>query len=93
MEPYIINLPDWIFEDLRRRLSETRWPTQIETGWEYGTDLAYLMELCEYWRTKFDWRAQEKILNQFNHFKTEIDDLNIHFIHQPSKEKNDEYTT
>ena len=45
MEPYKINLPDWIFEDLRRRLSETRWPAQIDIGWEYGTDHTYLMEL------------------------------------------------
>jgi len=88
MEPYKINLPDTVFEDLRRRLSETRWPAQIGIGWEYGTDLTYLMELCEYWRTKFDWRAQEETLNQFDHFKTEIDDLSVHFVHQRSKEKN-----
>jgi hypothetical protein len=60
MEPFEINFHDEVFEDLRRRLSETRWPNQIGSSWEYGTDLTYLKELCEYWRTKFDWRAQEK---------------------------------
>lgn len=85
MEPFEINFPDDIFEDLRGRLSETRWPNQIGSGWEYGTDITYLKELCEYWRTEFDWRAQEKTLNQFDHFKAEIDGQKVHFIHQRSK--------
>ena len=84
MEPFEIHFPDAVLEDLQRRLSETRWPTQIGSGWEYGADLSYLKELCEYWRTGFDWRAQEKALNRFDHFKTAIDDLTIHFIHQRS---------
>ena len=88
MEPFEINFHDEVLEDLQRRLSETRWPTQIGTSWEYGTDLNYLKELCEYWRIKFDWRAQEKILNQFDHFKTEIDSLNVHFIYQRSENTN-----
>lgn len=85
MEPFEVNFPDEVFEDLRRRLSATRWPGQIGSSWEYGTALPYLKELCEYWRTGFDWRAQEKALNQFNHFKTKIDGLNVHFIHQRSE--------
>jgi pimeloyl-ACP methyl ester carboxylesterase len=88
MEPFEINFHDEVFEDLRRRLSETRWPNQIGSSWEYGTDLTYLKELCEYWRTKFDWRAQEKTLNRFDHFMTEIDSLNVHFIHQRSENPN-----
>lgn len=88
MEPFEINFHDAVFDDLRRRLSETRWPNQIGSSWEYGTDLTYLKELCEYWRTKFDWSAQQKILNRFDHFKTEIDSLNVHFIHQRSENLN-----
>ena len=85
MEPFEINIPDEVLEDLRRRLSETRWPTQIGSSWEYGTDINYLKALCEYWETEFDWRAQEIALNQFGHFRAEIDRLNVHFIHQPSE--------
>ncbi len=88
METFKISLPDSVFEDLNRRLSETRWPTQIDSGWQYGTELTYLRDLCRYWQTKFDWRAQESTLNHFDQFKTKIDDLNVHFIHQQSKEKN-----
>ncbi len=87
MEPFKVNLPDSVLEDLRTRLSATRWPMQIARGWEDGTDLTYLRKLCEYWQTQFDWRAQERTLNQFDHFKTELDGLNVHFVHQRSKEK------
>ena len=51
-------------------------------GWDYGSNLDYIKELCEYWRTDFDWRAQEKKLNAFHHFKSEVDGLSIHFIHE-----------
>jgi len=72
--------------DLRERLSRTRWPDQIPgSEWGYGTDLAYLQELCEYWREKFDWRRQEALLNQHDHFRTEIDGQPLHFLHARSK--------
>ena len=50
--------------------------------------LDYLKELVEYWRTSFDWRAQEKLLNSFKHFKSEVDGLDIHFIHEGGKGPN-----
>ena len=49
-------------------------------GLDYGSNLDYIKDLCEYWRTDFDWRAQEKKLNAFNHYKSEVDGLSIHFI-------------
>jgi pimeloyl-ACP methyl ester carboxylesterase len=68
---------------LRDRLRRTRWPDQIaDLRWSYGTDQAYLRELVKYWIEKFDWRAQEKKLNRFPHFLTEVDGLRLHFIHQ-----------
>ena len=81
MEPFEIAISDEVLEDLRRRLQHTRWPDEMPgTGWEYGSNLDYIKELIEYWRTDFDWRAQEKKLNAFNHFKTDVDGLSIHFI-------------
>ncbi|MBB5637695.1 pimeloyl-ACP methyl ester carboxylesterase [Pedobacter cryoconitis] len=73
-------------EDLKSRLLQTRWPDEIEdSSWEYGTNLAYLKELCNYWGNDFSWPEQEKILNQFDHFKTEEEDINLHFIYQKGK--------
>ncbi len=89
MKPYKIHVSDDVLDDLRERLTRTRFPNEIPgSSWTYGTDLSYLKELCAYWREQFDWRDQEDRLNQFDQFTTEIDGLNIHFIHQQSKEPN-----
>ena len=88
IEPFSIEIPDIVLNDLWERLARTRFPDQLEdAGWSYGTDLSYLKELCAYWGSGFDWRAQERALNQFAQFRTEIDGLKIHFIHQRSIEK------
>jgi len=85
IRPFEIAVPDEVLTDLQARLSGTRFPDQLEgVGWDYGTDLAYLGELVDYWQTGFDWRDQERRLNAFDHFKTTIDGLDIHFIHQRS---------
>jgi microsomal epoxide hydrolase len=87
VERFEINVPDSVLTDLRERLSRTRFPDQLEGAeWDYGTELEFLRELCEYWRLKFDWRTQERMLNGFDHFKTDIDGLGVHFIHARSKE-------
>lgn len=84
--PFEIDVPDAAITDLRRRLAATRMPDQIaNTSWEYGTDSSYLAELIAYWQNDFDWRKQESELNQFDQFTTEIDGLNMHFIHQRSE--------
>src|SRR5690349_4783456 len=83
--PFTIHVPDRVLTDLKQRLALARYPDPIAgTGWDDGTDTAYLRALMTYWRTKYDWRAQERKLNQFSHFKTTIDGLAIHFIHQRS---------
>jgi microsomal epoxide hydrolase len=85
VEPFTIDVSDAVLDDLRERLARTRYPDQIpDSGWDYGTDRAYLRELCEYWREKFDWRRQEALLNRFDHFRSEIDGQPLHFIHQRS---------
>jgi pimeloyl-ACP methyl ester carboxylesterase len=80
--PFLIAIPDEDLEDLRRRLGETRWPAAIPgTGWEYGTDVAWLRELCAYWRDGFDWRAQERVLNAWPQAIVAVDGLDIHCVH------------
>jgi microsomal epoxide hydrolase len=87
VEPFRIEVPDAVLEDLRERLARTRFPDQLEgTSWEYGTELGYLRALCEYWCETFDWRAQEAALNRLPQFRTSIDALSLHFVHVRSSE-------
>jgi pimeloyl-ACP methyl ester carboxylesterase len=86
LERFHIRVDDSTLEDLQLRLSMTRFPDQIEgTGWEYGTPVAYARELVEYWRDVYDWRAQEALLNELDHFRTRIDGQTIHFVHARSR--------
>ncbi len=83
-EKFTIAVPNDVLIDLRERLVRTRWPGEVvNSGWEYGTNLSYLKELIEYWRTRYDWRKHERELNAFSHFKVPINGCAIHFIHQP----------
>jgi microsomal epoxide hydrolase len=89
MKPFTIDIPQPILDDLQNRLKRTRWPDEVDgAGWDYGTNLEYVKELAAYWQTQFDWREQEAALNQFKHFQTEIDGLNIHFIYETGKGEN-----
>jgi len=89
VQPFKIAVDDEVLDDLRQRLAGTRWPDEIPaSGWDYGSNLEYLKELVEYWGTSFDWRAQEKLINSFNHYKAEVDGLDIHFIHERGKGAN-----
>lgn len=89
IKPFKINVEDAVLKDLQERLARTRWPQAIEgSEWEYGVGIQYMRDLVTYWREKYDWRAHERELNRFDQFTTNIDGLNIHFIHVRSKEKN-----
>jgi pimeloyl-ACP methyl ester carboxylesterase len=69
-------------DDLRERLPRTRWPDEIPGApWERGADLRYLREICEYWREKFDWKAQIERLEAWEHFRYVSDDVRVHFLH------------
>jgi pimeloyl-ACP methyl ester carboxylesterase len=91
MFPFKINvLPD-ILADLEKRLQSVRWPDEPEVqnkGWDYGTNPEYLKELTDYWLNQYNWRQQEEQLNRFHHFKTTIDGITIHFIHEKGKGPN-----
>ena len=75
-------MPDEVIDDLHRRLDATRWPqTLAGAGWDYGSDTAYIAELCRYWRYDYDWRVHEAALNELPQFTRRIDGLDIHFVH------------
>lgn len=89
IQPYEVKVPQATLDDLRARLDRTRWTDEIAgANWDYGTDLEYLRKLCDYWRRDFDWRRQEKSLNDFANFQTEIDGSKIHFIHERGRGAN-----
>ncbi len=86
VRPYAVNIPQAMLDDLRGRLAHTRWPDGISaTAWEYGADLTYMTDLVEYWRTRFDWRAQERTINAFAHFRATVDGVGVHFIRETGK--------
>ena len=89
IRPFAIHADDDDLEDLRRRLRTTRWPDrETVEDWTQGVPLSYVQEVCAYWAEKYDWRATERRLNAFPQFLTEIDGLDIHFIHARSPEPN-----
>ena len=80
--PFAIAVPDAVLKDLRERLARTRWPDAIpDTGWDYGADLGYVQELCDYWRRDYDWRRYEAAINAQPQFLCEVDGVDIHFWH------------
>jgi pimeloyl-ACP methyl ester carboxylesterase len=82
IRPFRIAVPDADLADLRERLHRTRWPeSECVEDWSQGVPLAYTRELAAYWADEYDWRAREETLNRFDQFITEIDGLDIHFLH------------
>ena len=86
-EPFTIEVPDGVLDDLQRRLARARFPDEVEgAGWTYGINRAYLQQLVGYWRDGYDWRAQERILNELPQFTMPVDGLDVHFVHRRSPE-------
>lgn len=87
IRPFRIDIAQAQLDDLAARLARTRFGTPLPgDDWKTGVPTSYLVELVAYWRDEFDWRAQEKSLNTFPQFVTEIDGQNIHFLHVRSPE-------
>src|SRR5262245_45051736 len=83
IRPFAIHVEQAILDDLRARLDRTRWPTSAaEDNWTAGTSAAFMHDLAEHWRQHFDWRAQERALNQFAHFRADVDGFGVHFLHE-----------
>jgi pimeloyl-ACP methyl ester carboxylesterase len=86
MERFTIAVDDAVLTDLDRRLAATRWPDDFANDdWRYGANVAYLKTLVGHWRDGYDWRARERLMNGFAHFRTEVDGIRIHFIHERGK--------
>ncbi|MEJ2852197.1 MULTISPECIES: epoxide hydrolase family protein [unclassified Saccharothrix] len=81
-----IDVPQADLDDLHDRLDRTRWAPQLPGGWARGVESGWLRELVAYWRDGFDWRAQEARLNGFPQFVTEVDGLDVHFLHVRSED-------
>lgn len=89
IKPFEIAIPDSQLDDLKQRLRNTRWPEkETVDDWSQGAPLAAVRNLCDYWLNSYDWRRCESQLNQLGNFKTEIDGLDIHFIHVRSPHAN-----
>jgi epoxide hydrolase len=83
-----IDIPDADLDDLRQRLRQTRWPEpETVDDWSQGIPLAYVRQLCGYWLERYDWRARQARLNRLPQFVTEIDGIDIHFVHARSAEE------
>jgi pimeloyl-ACP methyl ester carboxylesterase len=89
IQPRPFAFPDTALDDLRERLSRTRWPErETVNDWSQGAPLARMQALCDHWLKGYDWRACEARLNALNPSTTRIDGLDIHFLHLRSPEPN-----
>ena len=86
VRPFRVDMPEEALADLRRRIAATRWPSrELVTDRSQGVQLATNQELARYWATDYDWRRCEARLNALPQFTTEIDGVDIHFIHVRSR--------
>jgi pimeloyl-ACP methyl ester carboxylesterase len=87
VHPFKLDIPQEQLDDLRARLAATRWPDELpDADWDYGAPLEHVRALADHWRDGYDWRAQERRLNAWPHFSTEIDGAHVHFLHVRSPE-------
>jgi Epoxide hydrolase N terminus len=77
-QPFEVNVPQAVLDDLNARLATTRLPADSANDWQAGMNPTALKELVHYWHTGFDWRAQEAKINRFKQFKAEVGDTTLH---------------
>lgn len=86
IEPFTLHVDDAELADLRARIRSTRWPPNAPgPAWGQGADSAYLKHLLAYWADGFDWRTQERELNRLHHYRTRVDDVQLHFVHEKAR--------
>ena len=86
IRPFRVNVPEAELTELRRRINATKWPDkETVPDFSQGVQLAFMQALARYWANDYDWRRVEAKLNSYPQFITEIDGLDIHFIHVRSK--------
>jgi len=83
VKPFKVNISDQIIKDVYDKVKKYPWHEMPnDGGWEYGTNLDYMKEISKYWVSEFDWRKHEKEINKFPNFIAEVDNIDIHFIHE-----------
>lgn len=81
--PFHLHVPDAELDRIRARVADYPWHEMPDDGgWAYGANLDYMKTLCAYWVDHFDWRAAEARINRFDHFKADLDGINLHYIHE-----------
>jgi pimeloyl-ACP methyl ester carboxylesterase len=89
IRPFHVEIPEEALEDLRSRITATRWPSrELVTDRSQGVQLTTLQALARYWATDHDWRKCEEKLNALPQFRTEIDGVDVHFVHVKSRHEN-----
>ncbi len=87
--PFNVSVADETLDAITTRVSGYPWHEMpIDGGWDFGTNMEYMKELCDYWVSDFDWRKQETEINRFAHFTAPIDGMDIHFIHEKGSGSN-----
>ena len=86
VEAFRVEVAEVALDDLRHRLKSTRWPDDFANDdWLYGTNATYLRELVDYWIDGYDWRRREREINEFDHYRVDIEGSPIHFIREPGQ--------
>ena len=83
MRSYKVNVAQSTLDEIKRRVEAFPWHEMPDDGgWAYGANLEYMRELCDYWVNEYDWRKHEAEINTYEHFKAEVDGIDLHFIHE-----------
>ena len=83
MRSYKVNVAQSTLDEIKRRVEAFPWHEMPDDGgWAYGANLEYMRELCDYWVNEYAWRKHEAEINTYEHFKAEVDGIDLHFIHE-----------
>ena len=83
--PFRVEVPDETLAQIRAKVAAFPWHEMPDDGgWQYGTNLDYMKELCAYWVEEYDWRKHEAAINRFSHFTAPVDGIDLHFVHEKS---------
>ena len=89
INPFKVKIPDEIIKNINSKVKNYSWHEMPDDGgWDYGTNLDYMKEFSKYWLENYNWRETEKKINRFKNFKCNIDNIDIHFIHEKGSGKN-----
>ncbi len=81
--PFRVEVPDETLAQIRAKVAAFPWHEMPDDGgWQYGTNLDYMKELCAYWVEEYDWRKHEAAINRFSHFSVPVDGIDLHFVHE-----------